>query len=462
MNKTFWVALREFKATVFTRAFILGFFLPPILMFGAVSLIPLLMNKSAPKVTGHIAVIDRAGAVSEKLSAAFEPQAVRERREAALKRGLDQAPIPDALKQQAAGQAQVAASMVTTPELRVLTLPPESDTETEKSPILAASGKEKNAGGADPRLALVVVPADAVRPPEGQDFASFEYFVAPKLDFEIQQDIERQVNRAIVDARIEARGLEVKTIRDLTRTQDVKAIAVTKEGERSSGEVAKLLVPGAFMILLWISVFAAGQYLLTSTIEEKSSRVMEVLLSAVSPFQLLVGKIIGQMAVGLLILIAYAGLGIGGLIVASMTHLVDPMNIVYLGIFFLLAFAMIACLMAAVGSAVSDIREAQSLMAPVMIVLVIPMMLWMPIIRNPNSLFAQVCSFVPPISPFVMVLRLSGSEAIPAWQIPASIVVGLIAVCVMAWAAAKVFRVGVLMYGKPPNFATLLRWIRLA
>ncbi len=97
-----------------------------------------------------------------------------------------------------------------------------------------------------------------------------------------------------------------------------------------------------------------------------------------------------------------------------------------------------------------------------MIVLVIPMMLWFPILRNPNSTFATVCSFIPPISPFIMVLRISGSEKIPAWEIPVSIAVGLVSVVVAAWAAAKIFRIGVLMYGKPPNFPTLIKWIRMA
>jgi ABC-2 type transport system permease protein len=97
-----------------------------------------------------------------------------------------------------------------------------------------------------------------------------------------------------------------------------------------------------------------------------------------------------------------------------------------------------------------------------MIVLIIPLMLWMPISRNPNSPFALVCSFLPPISPFIMVVRLAGSEKIPYWQIPASIAVGALSVWFAAWAAAKIFRIGILMYGKPPNLKTLLKWIARA
>jgi ABC-2 type transport system permease protein len=223
-----------------------------------------------------------------------------------------------------------------------------------------------------------------------------------------------------------------------------------------------MLVPGAFMFLLWMSVFVAGQYLLTSTIEEKSSRVMEVLLSATSPLELMVGKIIGKGAVGLLVLVLYAGAGILALIAATMLDLIAWQNVVFLLVYFVIAYFIVASLMAAIGAAVTELAEAQALMTPINLVLMIPMLLWLPIMRNPNGTFAQVCSFVPLINPFVMVLRISGPEQIPGWQIAASIFIGVLTVVALVWASAKIFRVGVLMYGKPPNFSTLLRWVRMA
>src|SRR6185295_18773559 len=117
-----------------------------------------------------------------------------------------------------------------------------------------------------------------------------------------------------------------------------------------------------FMILLWVSVLVGGQGLLLSTIEEKSSRVMEVLLSAVSPMQLMVGKILGQMAVALLILIAYGGLGMSGLIVFALMDLIEPIKLVWFGCYFLIAFFSIASIMAAIGASVNEMREAQTLM----------------------------------------------------------------------------------------------------
>ena len=464
MNKLLNVAWREFTATVFTRGFAFGVCLPPMLMAVAFTLMPILMNKSAPRVEGHVAIIDRTpgAVVAPKLKDAFSATAVAQRRADQLQKGMDKAPLPDAAKQQAKDNMKIAGLAMGETNLTVRPLDPGTEPDSAKKDILAAEGREKDAAGSDPRLALVVVPADAVKAPADGSYGTFEFFVAPKLDIQVQDDIEREVGKAIVDARIESSGMQVDRIRAITKRPEAVAKAVTKEGERTTNDAAKMLIPGAFMFLLWISVFTSGQYLLTSTIEEKSSRVMEVLLSAVSPLQLMSGKILGQMCVGMVILIAYAGVGIGGLVFASMMHLLDPINLLYLAIYFMIAFALIASLMAAVGSAVSDIREAQSLMAPVMMVLIIPMMLWFPILRNPNSAFATVCAFLPPISPFIMVLRLAGSEKIPAWQIPVSIVIGIISVYIALWAAAKIFRIGVLMYGKPPNFKTLVKWVRMA
>jgi ABC-type Na+ efflux pump permease subunit len=236
----------------------------------------------------------------------------------------------------------------------------------------------------------------------------------------------------------------------------------TAQGATSSGEMAQMFVPMGFMILLWISTYTGGQFLLTSTIEEKSNRIMEVLLSAVSPLELMVGKIIGQMCAGLMILVLYSFLGISAMIVFRQAHLVDWGNLVLMVALFLLCFGFIACMMAAIGSAVNDIHEAQSLMTPLMLIIVSPMILMMPIILDPKGVMATTMSFIPGVGPFVLMLRISSSDPPAAWQIATSLFVNAIYVVILAKLAAKIFRIGVLMYGKPPNFATLLRWIRMA
>ncbi len=480
MTKIFTIAWREFLATVATKGFIIALFLPPMLMAIALIALPLLLNKKPPSVAGHIALIDQSGVVASRLEEAFTAEKLRQRREAKVQAAVDQGTQAMGMDPKIAEEAKKAAGSVTgpfppgmpampeLPSLRMQVLAADANVETEKQPILRATGREQASDESDARLALLVLAKETVTgigAPTGSaevTYPKYELFVAPRLDPEVQGDIREQVAKAIVDARLDGAGLDVDKVRGLFSRPESSTMAVTKEGERKTNQVAALLIPGGFMILLWISIFTAGQYLLAGTIEEKGSRVMEVLLSAASPMELMIGKILGKGAVGAVILLLYGGVGMGTLVVFAMTHLIAWQTLLFTLVYFVIAYATIACIMAAIGAAVTEVTEAQSLLGPVMMILVIPMMLWMPIMRNPNSGFAQVCSFVPLINPFIMVLRISGSEPIPIWQIPASMIVGILTVVVLAWMSAKVFRIGVLMYGKPPNFRTLIKWVRMA
>ena len=246
------------------------------------------------------------------------------------------------------------------------------------------------------------------------------------------------------------------------RVPRVTPRTVDEHGEKTGNEIVSLLLPMAFMGLILIAALTGGQQLMTSTIEEKSSRVVEVLLSAVSPTELMAGKILGQMGVASLMLALYAGVGVLAMASFAAIGLLDPWLLFYLAVFFLIAFIVLAALMAAIGAAVNELREAQTLLTPVMLVMMLPMMLWMPISRDPNSTFATVLSFLPPVNPFVMMLRLGSSVPPPAWQVWLSIGIGMVSAVAAVWFAGKVFRIGLLMHGKPPNFMTLVRWVRMS
>ncbi len=468
MGKTFSVAIREFVATVTTKGFLFGVVFFPILMAGAIPVIAFLAKGAAPTLQGEVAIIDHTGALTDLQTRIEAHSRVKK-----VRAELDKLDLPDALQtEQATAQLEQQE-----PDLTVVMLETESDVEAEKKVLY-----ESPAEGEIARTALVVVPRATVygeRAETDEDapetdavprlrYGTFELFVAPQVDPELQDQINDGVRDAIVEARIDAdervaaANLDGAYLRALLRGSSAKVKAVTEEGEKDTMGPLQILLPIAFMMLLWISVFTAGQYLLYSTIEEKASRVMEVLLSAVSPLQLMVGKILGQLGVGLIILVMYAGLGVGALIVFAQMHMIQWSDLFLLFVFFSIAFFTIACLMAAVGAAVNDVKEASALMGPIMTVLVIPMFLWMPVSRAPNAVFSQVLSFVPGINPFIMVVRISGSEDIPFWHIPASILVGLATVVALAWISAKIFRVGALMYGKPPDIRTLIRWVRMA
>lgn len=483
MIKTLHVALREFLATVLTKGFLLGVLMTPMILVIVGGGIALLKNLKGPTLVATVSVIDRTGKVSPGIVERFSPEAQeKERREIAEKvaqAAADQTErmgIPPQQAEAAKGMAVQAAQEATgKAELIVEVLPPDADAEKEKAVLaevdVRSLSRRKNIESSDgppPRVALAVIEPETLQPDPTGGFGEYSLYTAPRLDFEIQQRIESKIDQAVIDARVAsdprvaAAGLTPAQVRALLASPKARTATVTREGEKKGTGEWAMMVPMAFMLLLLMSVMTGGQYLLTTTVEEKSSRVMEVLLSAVSPLQLMLGKIIGQMCVGLVILVVYAGLGIGSLIVFSLQHLVSPMLLVYLLVFFFIAFFVVASMMAAAGSAVSELREAQTLMTPIMVIIMLPWLLWLPISRAPNSLFATVMSFVPGINPFVMMIRLTGSEPPPAWQIPVAILVGLATVVFCAWAAAKIFRVGVLLYGKPPNFRTLVKWVRMA
>jgi ABC-type Na+ efflux pump permease subunit len=190
--------------------------------------------------------------------------------------------------------------------------------------------------------------------------------------------------------------------------------------------------------------------------------VIEVLLSAVSPVELMAGKILGQMAVSMLVLAIYIGVGLVTLMSFAMLGLLDPLLIVYLIVFFLISYLLFAAVFSAVGAAVNEMREAQSLMTPVMLLLMAPWMFATVIGREPNSAFSVALSFIPPVNTFAMMIRLGSATPPPIWQVLATMVVGLAAAGAVTWFAAKVFKVGLLMHGKAPDLATLMRWAREA
>jgi ABC-2 type transport system permease protein len=462
-----------------TKGFIFGILLTPLILLIVVGAMALTSKLKGPTLVGEIAIIDRTGAVAPGVVNAFSEEGLTREREriaretgqamveTAEKLGVD---AQQAKEVQGMSQMGMAAAGVNPPDLTVAVLDQAADPEPIKESLKNVDITVKDEAGAPKRqrIAVAIISPAALKSDEKGDYGGFELYTAQRIDFQIQERIAKRIGRAIVDTRlaadqrIGAAGMTTEQVRQLIREPRGAMQTMTPQGERKSSEIATMLIPLGFMMLLFIAVMTGGQYLVTTVVEEKSSRVMEVLLSAVSPMELMVGKILGQMLVGLLILVLYSGLSITGLIYFSQSHLLQPMNIVYIIIFFFIAFFVVASLLAAVGSAVTELREAQTLMTPIMVSLMLPYLLWLPVSRAPNSLFSTVLSFVPIINPFVMVIRLGGSEPIPAWQPPVGVLIGIITVVVCAWAAAKVFRIGVLMYGKPPNLKTLIQWVRMA
>jgi ABC-type Na+ efflux pump permease subunit len=444
MRRALWIALREFLATVVTKAFVIGLLFLPV-MIGLVAFAISLMNDDDFQAAGTIAVLDPTGRVTVAARQALASNAMERR-------------LADQLREGGGDLGGAAADIVETqdlgPDFTLAQLPADADLDEQKPRLLLPA----EAGGL---LALVQIQPDALEADSDEDeFGSYDLYTAAGVDERELTAIRSMLREAIVNLRIESYGFDRATIDRLTRLVRGQSITVTETDERASVGGLNIMVPAAFMLLLIMGIMGGGQGLMTSTIEEKSSRVVEVLLSAVSPMELMAGKLLGYMSISLLGMAIYLVAGLLALTSFSLLGFIDAGLILYLFIFFFIAFFTVGSLMLAIGAAVNELREAQSLMMPVTILIMLPWLLWMPISRDPNSTLSIAASFIPPINTFGMLLRLSSTQPPPAWQVWLSIGVGIGGVYVALWCAARIFRIGLLLTGKPPDFATLIRWIR--
>jgi ABC-type Na+ efflux pump permease subunit len=451
MRKVPSIAVREFRATVLTKGFVFGVVLAPVIGGAALLIVAWAARQQMAPVSGTFAVVDPTGAVPPLV--ADELSAGRMREEAERAAAAAAAALPAAAHGQA--QAAVATSMPSV-DIRV---------EAVADPSREGELRAKVADGS--LLGLAIVGGDVLRPrPADASGAapSFTLIVPPSSAPRVTSLLDRSVARAVVRARVAGAGQDWAALDALMEQPDASVRRLAEDGSEASESVAaRFLLPFGFMMLIWIATFSSGQYLLTATIEEKSNKVMEVILSAVSPMQLLAGKILGYAMVTFLVVGVYGSVGMAGLAAAAMADLVSPWTLALLAVYLVMAYAFVATMMAGAGSAVADLQEAQGLLTPVMLVLTLPLLLFMPVTDNPNGWIATVTSFVPPAIPFIMALRLAASgDPIPAWQVVATIVWGFAWVGVFLWAGAKVFRVGILMQGKPPTPRELWRWIRMA
>ena len=450
MKKILLIASREFIATVSTKAFIIGLLFMPIMISVSAIVFPRLLNPRNFQTRGEVAIVDPSRRAIADVRTAFSPGRMAARREEQARQILNQAPAE--VRSNAAVSSVANASVGST--LRLVERPATADLQQEKLWLLDPG---------EPRhLAVIVVRDDAVVPKAPGVYGSYDAYVPASADDRAMGEIQQALQEALVNARVRERGMDRSEVESLVRVARPQSITVTKGSERSTVRGLNQLLPIAFIILMFMGVMTGGQSLLTSTVEEKSSRVMEVLLSSLTPMELLAGKILGQLGVSLIALGLYVGMGLVALLSFALFGLLNPWLLPYLAIFFLLAYLTFGALMVSIGAVVSDMREAQSLMMPIMLVLTFPFWVWFPLSQNPNSTFATVLSFVPPINTFAMLIRLTSTAPPPWWQVWASIGVGMAGVVAALWFASKVFKIGLLMYGKPPNFATLVRWARQA
>jgi ABC-2 type transport system permease protein len=276
----------------------------------------------------------------------------------------------------------------------------------------------------------------------GGDKAAAEFHTKNPSDYTLVQPITRAVNDAVVASRLGARGIHLNEIGEVRRDMDVKIIKVTKYGEaEDSGQT--FIIAVSLAMLLYTTLVMYGVITMRSVLEEKSSRIVEVLISSVRPFQLLTGKVIGVAGVAFTQYMIWIASGL----------------LVYPTIYFVLGYLLYASLYAAVGAAASSDQDAQQLQWPITLPLIFSFLMFSMVVRDPNSRAAVLLSEVPFFSPILMVLRIA-AETPPFWQIGLSIVLLALTTVGAVYFSARIYRVGILMYGKRPSLIELLRWLR--
>jgi ABC-2 type transport system permease protein len=414
------VASREYVENVRTKTFLIAVFMTPV-MFGLSLLVPKLLEQVQP-APRRLVLVDTTASLGEVVAKELtstdpeRPRATPYRIDLVVPEGADPA-------------AREASAQAMAPEL---------DERVKAGELFAW---------------VRIRPSALTR-----DGAPTVYRSGALFDLEEQGHVRAALRRA-ADARIvEERGVPREAAALLSQPPPYDAYSVLSQTK--SGSAAAKVTPFFFSLLLFLTIVAMSQALITSTIEEKSSRVVEVLLSSVSSFQLMGGKILGTCLVGLTLMSIWMVGIVGALGANGMLSLVDLGQLGLCLMYYLLGFGLIASLMVAVGSACSTLKEAQNLISPLMVLLTLPMIFWAVVAKDPHGPLATFLSFVPIFTPFWMMMRIAGATPPPAWQIPASLAVLALATWLAALLAARVFRVGVLLYGKPPSIREIVRWIR--
>jgi ABC-2 type transport system permease protein len=433
MRKTLLLAKREYKAAVHTKGFIVGLVLAPILMGGGFIALAL-MKDHMDTTDKRIAVVDRSGIIAQAIVEAADARNTAEVYDETGKK--------------------VKPAYV----IEVI----EADRENPARQRLRLSDGVRRAG----LHAFVEIGPGVLHPQEGSDGARIAYYSKNAAMDDVRGWLQWPINNRLRRMRLAEAGVEESQVSDLFTWISVEGLGLVsldaetgqvKDAERSS-EAAAFGIPVAMLMLMFLMTFMGAVPLLNAVMEEKTQRIAEVVLGSVTPFQFMVGKIMGGLGVSLTAASVYV---VGGVLALQRMDLARfiPYDILpWFFAFMLLNIVMLGAVFAALGSACNDAKEAQSMTMPAMLPVMIPLFLLTPLIREPQSSFATVMSFIPPFTPMVMLLRQSTPVGVPAWQ-PWVAACGVVCFAVLAiWAGGRIFRVGILMQGKPPRIQDLLRW----
>ncbi len=434
MNKILAVIKKEYKAIVKKKSFIIMTILTPVLM-GGMMFVPVLLMKMG-RTEKKIAVADFAGGYYQALTAKPVPAPARD------KKRIDvdaQMRTPEAVEsaglirfQQVDPAGRDAAAVVREFERKVLS---------------------KEVDG------FLLIPADV------KSKRLVSYYATNISDFSTNRFIASTLRTAISQQLLLEKRIDPAVVTEATRDVEVDTFKVKKEGTTKSSSGMDYMMSLFMMITLFAVLIGYGQLIMRGVLEEKNSRISEILISSAKSTHIFTGKVLGiglagltQVALWILIAVALV-MKFSGSVDASILSFLTPEIGVYFVIFFTLGFFIYAIPYAIVGAAVNTDQEAQQFSAAITWMMLIPYFIGFSATQNPNTTLAVVASLIPIFTPILMFMRIA-SAIPPFWQIAASIALCVLTVWGFFWLGARIFRVGMLMYGKKPSLGEMLRWLR--
>ena len=427
-NKALIVAISEFTTLVRSKAFIIGLLMMPV--FSGVAILVQRATKDATDINDRrFAVVDFTGVLYGPLKAAADEWN--------------------------------AAMRATNPQVAPLYLPTEVKVEPGDTQALAALSDRVRR---NELYAFVEIPAGALDPAGGEPVRYYSNHPAYRP---LPGWIAGTINREVVNRRFHDAAVDRTLVSRLTRRVEMSELGLLQRD--ASGiikaappvdKVRTMLIPVVMMLILLFSVMSGAPQLLNSVIEEKMSRISEVLIGSVTPTELMMGKLAGSVAVSLLLAVLYVATGLGVARYFGYGDVVRASDIAWLFLFLLVSSFMFGSIFVAIGAACSDLKDAQGMMPPAMLLLMLPWLTWFSVLNAPDSPIALGLSFFPTATPFLMLLRIMLPPGPPMWEVILSLSIATATTFAMVYAAGKIFRTGLLMQGKAATIGEMWRWVR--